>query len=330
MGTLRIQFTAEDVSRTRLARADPAWEIVCSLHRLQTGRRHPSYLGYAGWHARVRRDLQHAGLTGVVNGQLLPLTRLGGYFPDFLTPEPAGELGESLDAILRTPRRRLRAEMRRLRAAPGAAAWLDDLATGRAPALAALGDSLRRYHEVAVTPYRKEIDATTAHDRANRGVKALGALGDSLQDLGPRVTWAPPVLSVEGYVVDRDVLLRGRGITLVPSFFCWHTPIALADPELPPMLVYPARRQRPAHAVPPGERLGPLIGRTRLAVLRAAASGATTGELARRTGIAAATASHHATVLREAGLIASIRDGNLMVHHLTSLGDSLLGQGGAV
>ncbi len=50
MGTLSIHFTAEDVARTRLARRpDPLWEIVCSLHRLQTKR------GYAAYEAGTSR-----------------------------------------------------------------------------------------------------------------------------------------------------------------------------------------------------------------------------------------------------------------------------------
>ncbi|WP_410660056.1 ArsR/SmtB family transcription factor [Amycolatopsis sp. lyj-112] len=34
------------------------------------------------------------------------------------------------------------------------------------------------------------------------------------------------------YPLDRDLHLRGRGLRLVPSYFCWDTPVALADDEL--------------------------------------------------------------------------------------------------
>ncbi|MFG3579002.1 ArsR/SmtB family transcription factor [Micromonospora chersina] len=329
MRALRIHFTAEDLSRTRLAvRPDPLWEIVCSLHRLQT---RAGYAGYAGWYRQVRRDLQRAGLVPVVRERLLPVAPLKRYFPDFLTPGPATDLDEGIDRVLGTPSRRIRAELGQL-AAPANGAWLGDLAAGRVAALHGLGEALRAYFRVAVAPYLPQIGAAVSGDRALRGARVLDTgAGQILDDLGPDVRWDPPVLSVNGYPEDRDMHLDGRGIALIPSYFCWHAPIALADPELPPALVYPARRQRPAPTTgptspaDPERRLGPLLGHTRLAVLRATVRGATTGELARRAGISPATTSHHTTILREAGLISSQRHGNLVLHRLTDLGETLLG-----
>ncbi|MFJ8578306.1 ArsR/SmtB family transcription factor [Micromonospora sp. NPDC093277] len=329
MRTLRIHFTAEDLSRTRLAvQSDPLWEIVCSLHRLQTRAGHA---GYAGWHRQVRRDLQRAGLVALIRERLLPIAPLDRYFPDFLTPGPVTDLGEGIDRVLGTPARRIRTELGRM-AAPINGGWLGDLAAGRLAALHGLGDALRAYFRVAVAPYRAQIGAAVSGERALRGARVLDTgAGQILDDLGPDVRWDPPVLSVHGYPEDREMHLDGRGIALTPSYFCWHAPIALADPELPPTLVYPARRQRPdptagpASPADPERRLGPLLGHTRLAVLRAAASGATTGELSRRAGISPATTSHHTTILREAGLITSQRHGNLVLHRLTAMGETLLG-----
>jgi DNA-binding transcriptional ArsR family regulator len=50
----------------------------------------------------------------------------------------------------------------------------------------------------------------------------------------------------------------------------------------------------------------------------------TTGELARRADISAASASQHATVLRKAGLISTSRQGNTVRHTLSPLGAELL------
>ncbi|WP_091559385.1 ArsR/SmtB family transcription factor [Micromonospora pattaloongensis] len=329
MGTLRIHFTAEDLSRTRLAvQPDPLWEIVCSLHRLQT---RAGYAGYAGWYRQVRQDLQQAGLVPMIRERLLPILPRDRYFPDFLTPGPVTDLGEGIDRVLGTPTRRMRTELGRM-AAPLNGTWLDELAAGRLAALHGLGDALRAYFRVAVAPYQAQIGAAVSRDRALRGVRILDTgAGQILADLGPEVRWDPPLLSVHPYPEYRDLHLDGRGIALIPSYFCWHAPIALADPELPPALVYPARRQRPeptagpATPADPERRLGPLLGHTRLAVLRGAARGATTGELARRAGISPATTSHHTTILREAGLITSQRHGNLVLHHLTTVGETLLG-----
>lgn len=326
MGTLRIHFTAEDVSRTRLALSpDPLWEIVCSLHRLQTWPKHPSRPGYAGWHQRIRRDAQRHNLAEMIRSRLLPLVPLGGYFPDFLTPGPVTSVDAGLDLIRGTGKPRVRDELNRLGSSAGAEVWLSDLAAGRAGALDDLGTALRRYFDIAVAPYWPQISAAVSGDRALRGARILGGgIGQILEDLGPSARWTPPVLSIHGYPADRSIPLNGRGIVLIPAYFCWHTPIALADPELPPILVYPARRQPATAPTTPTRDLGPLIGHTRLAVLHATSGGATTGELARRIGISPGTASHHASVLREGGLISSSRHGNLMVHRLTSLGSALL------
>lgn len=66
------------------------------------------------------------------------------------------------------------------------------------------------------------------------------------------------------------------------------------------------------------------MGRTRAAVLAAAADGCSTTGLARRLGISPATASQHASVLRRAALITTRRDGKAVLHTTTHLGTALL------
>lgn len=75
--------------------------------------------------------------------------------------------------------------------------------------------------------------------------------------------------------------------------------------------------------------LGKLVGHTRSVVLRAIGDGATTSELARRAGVSLASASQHACVMREAGLVTTLRRGNAVLHTVTPLGAALL-KGGAV
>lgn len=67
-----------------------------------------------------------------------------------------------------------------------------------------------------------------------------------------------------------------------------------------------------------------LLGRARAAVLQATAAGVTTTEAARRAGVTPATATHHTTALRDAGLITSHRHGNTVVHTLTLMGATML------
>jgi DNA-binding transcriptional ArsR family regulator len=108
---------------------------------------------------------------------------------------------------------------------------------------------------------------------------------------------------VAPYPVDRDLHLDGRGLLLVPSYFCRRTPLALVDPSLPPVLVYPAWQPEVSRPAAPG-RVVALLGRTRAGVLHSVRAPSTTSEIARRLLVSAATASEHLTVLRDAGLVA--------------------------
>jgi DNA-binding transcriptional ArsR family regulator len=125
---------------------------------------------------------------------------------------------------------------------------------------------------------------------------------------------------------DQTIALGGRGLLLVPSYFCITHPVTLFDGSLPPVLVYPVTRavQDVPSPARPGRGLAQLIGARRATVLDAISAGATTSEVARRTGVSLAGASEHATILRNAGLITSQRDRNRMVHTLTPLGRALL------
>ncbi|MFF1646658.1 hypothetical protein [Streptomyces sp. NPDC058240] len=93
-----------------------------------------------------------------------------------------------------------------------------------------------------------------------------------LKTFGPLMRWRPPVLEAD-YPVDQEVHLRGRGLLLIPSYFCHRTPVALADDSLPPTLVYPARIADPPSATLTTsararlEALARLLGHTPAAVL---------------------------------------------------------------
>ncbi|MEO3973328.1 winged helix-turn-helix domain-containing protein [Streptomyces sp. CAU 1734] len=211
---------------------------------------------------------------------------------------------------------------------------LAGLADGRTEPLARLVSVLRSYHRAAIEPYWAHIQARVEADRAMRGRALLdGGAAELLGSLPPVMRWRAPVLESE-YPVDRDLRLDGRGLLLQPSFFCRGTPVVYRDPSLPPVLVYPAAAHTPdpafgeAQGAALAPSLGRLVGHTRSAVLQAIRYGCTTSELARRAGVSLASASQHAAVLREAGLILTLRHGNAVLHTLTPLGAALL-RGGA-
>jgi DNA-binding transcriptional ArsR family regulator len=152
------------------------------------------------------------------------------------------------------------------------------------------------------------------------------------------IRWRPPVLEV--LVPGRiELYLEGRGIALVPSVFVGQVPRLhehINDSKAAPWLVLPVADQgigharlwggpRPGGTAPPA--LAALVGRNRAAVLASIADGCTTTELADRVGISVAAASQHASVLRDAGLIVTRRQGSAVLHVLTPLGTDLLEAG---
>ncbi|MFJ3517774.1 helix-turn-helix domain-containing protein [Streptomyces sp. NPDC090131] len=330
---LRIHFTGVDLARVRMAgRPDALWETILSFHRLRD-RRDARLFGE--WRTETRSRLNSETRT---LGMLIPSR---GYFPDFLTPVE-GQYGwdVGLDALRGIRPERMRRELQLLGAGapmtPRLREFMDDDAGKQLPRL--MGE-LRAYHRAAVEPCWTHIQAQIEAERAARGRALLdGGADELLASLPPMLRWRAPVLECD-YPVDRDVRLRGRGLLLQPSFFCRRTAVTLHDPELPPVLVYPAAAQlasAPAggEAARPVEEqrqrtLGKLVGHTRSVVLRAIGDGATTSELARRAGVSLASASQHACVMREAGLVTTLRRGNAVLHTVTPLGAALL-KGGAV
>ncbi|MCP2263390.1 ArsR/SmtB family transcription factor [Promicromonospora thailandica] len=320
---LRFHFTADDLARVRIAPGpDPMWEVLLSAHVVN---QRPGVPLFASWRERVLTDLPPAAR------MLLRLAPPRGYSPDFLTPVTGTDSFDSgLDAVLSTPRSRLGTDMALLTRGYRPHLWMRDLGAGSAPAVRGLGVALRAYYDHAIGPYWSGIRAAVDLDRAARTRAWVeGGTEHALRTLHPAVRWEHPVLSV-ATAAERDVDLAGRGLLIVPSYFCLRAPITLADPELPPVLIYPIVHENVTpdrsleSAADGGRQLTALLGRTRAAVLRALGTGATTSEIAQRLAISPASASEHATVLRNAGLVASGRERNSVIHAPTPLGQTLL------
>ncbi|HVQ93486.1 MAG TPA: winged helix-turn-helix domain-containing protein [Mycobacteriales bacterium] len=322
---LRIHFTPDDLARTHVAAgADPMWEAALSFHWLHD-RRNP--LTFRGWKQEVRGQLPER-----TRRMLLALNPPTGDFPDFLTPT-AGVLGlrAGMEALLATPKAQLRRDLTRQadhRVLPG---WCRSVADGRLDAVQAVADAVSEWHDVALAPYWERISARLTVDLAVRArALRLGGVDRLLASLPAPLRWQPPVLETP-YPDDRDLHLGGRGLMLLPAFFCLWFPVTLIDPHLPPVLVYPVESDL-EWLGPGGEpdtmpfrTLAALIGETRAAVLCALAGSAlTTGELARQLHLSPSSASEHVTVLRNAGLAVTHRDGVHALHLLTRLGIQLL------
>jgi len=324
---LKIFFTSEDIARTRLApTADPLWEMVLSAHMLRPQR---GDLLFRTWRRLAGTAVRHA-IPDHHLQFLFAITPTTGYFPDFINPSAAIRgLEHGLEAIRSTPKATLRQDLQQLARTRKLPQRARQLAAGEPEALTQLTDTMRTCYHRTVVPYRRAIDKAIDHDRRTR-TNALASAGVEglLTSLRPMVHFSNGELRVPSHR-DQELHLNGRGLLLIPSYFCLTGPTTLFDPLRPPVLVYPVSRQ-PHLLADTNHRsdaaLAALIGPTRAAVLQTIGErhACTTTELARRVGIAAATASEHTAVLRQAGLITSQRDHNRMLHHPTALGLALL------
>ncbi|NUT34790.1 MAG: winged helix-turn-helix transcriptional regulator [Hamadaea sp.] len=323
---LRIYFSGDDVARVRIApAADPLWEVVLSIHML---RGQPGDLLFADWRRSTATALRDARL-GPGMGLLSALTPNIGYFPDFLNPiVPGHQLANGLEAIRRTPVAVLDNDLQRLAPRPAVLRGVRALADGDPKALVELTDAMQTYYRLAIEPHRRVIDAAIEHDRARR-IRALAEHGVEglLGSLRPMMEYSDGELRVPMHA-DQEIHLDGRGLLLIPTYFGIHNPMTMFDENLVPVLIYPVERRHDLlPEADPSRRngLASLIGPTRSAILAATAiEGRTTSDLARRVGISAGSASEQTTVLREAGLLISHRDGNRVIHHITPLGAALL------
>ncbi|GAA0367441.1 helix-turn-helix domain-containing protein [Actinoallomurus spadix] len=315
-----MHFDSEDLARTTVApSADVLWEILLGLHALQERNEE---VALDGWRRRTRP---------IIPASLRPLLEIApprGYSADFLTPtRGTADLGTAVDRLLSTTRNELTrdfTEFARQGRTPFIARSLD-----AREAVRRVARDVDEFYKIALAPYWKQISRDIEVERsqlvqilAEHGVERL------LGTLHPYARWEHPVLHVDHYV-DQDVQLGGRGLVLVPSFFCRHHPITLRAPELPPSLVFPIARRtwlaKPQTDEPGGNQpLEGLLGRTRTTVLKTAMTGCSTTDIARAAGISPASVSHHTKVLREAGLITTRRDGYSVCHEITDLGLSLL------
>ncbi|MGZ0151050.1 ArsR/SmtB family transcription factor [Kribbella sp. WER1] len=320
----RIHFECADLARTTIAQQpDPLWEVLLGLHALQLDDE-PETFG--PWRVRARARLS------ALEQELLALAPPVGYSPDFLTPRAAGAGVEpGLAAVAATPPEQLTSELNRLSDSVRLPGWTRRLADGDTTVMSRLVHGMRSFYRTKIAPQMPLIataiePAVARHNDtvANDGFESL------IPQLHHSLSWSAPVLSVAMRHVDRDLYLNGRGLRLVPSFFCWKYPMMLLDPALPPVLVYPVRhdpaRQQVVVRRPDRDgAVADLLGKTRAKVLTVISDGAcSTTELAARAGISAASASEHARVLHDTGLVTTHRVGSSVRHTLNPVGANVL------
>ncbi len=325
--TWRIHFTEADLDKVQICdTAGPLTETVFAFSFLRCPMQ-PRGL-FAGWRTAA---------LGQLTSQMTPLATLvpvGTRGVDFYTlTGRAATIEQGVMALLAVPDQDMLAEIElfdRSRRLPKQA-WA--VATDEA-ARRDLANAIGAAYRLLVEPHWPRISGQLhAAQVARYRLLRDGGPERLLASLGlPTIRWRSPVLEIQA-ISDVDLHLTGSGIALVPSLFAGRIPglhLNSRQPAAPPRLVLPsldvtAGNQPGGDPRGGGQALGALLGKTRAAVLAAVALGCTTTELAQRCEVSLAAASQHATVLRNAGLITTSRQGSAVLHVLTPLGAGLLG-----
>jgi DNA-binding transcriptional ArsR family regulator len=305
---IRLRLGVDDVARTRFAAPGPYCELSVSAQVIQQ----PT--------SSFRRLCAARGVRLPASAShLLELVPAHGNVPDFLAPEGAASLEEALDIVMSTPARLIRNDMATL-PHPAASSWMVDLTDGCTSARKALASSLRDYHDQVLDLLWPAIEHVLETDLRFRAWQlATRGVAATVDGLHPGIRWRDGVVEVDG-PLDAEVDLAGRGLQLMPSL--WTRP-GFTVRWTQPTLVYPLGRfawLAPTATRSDRDPLAAVVGTTRARVLRALAEEHTTSGLARVLGISLASASTHAAVLRDAGLVTSRRQGQSVRHTLTSLG----------
>jgi DNA-binding transcriptional ArsR family regulator len=296
----RIHFTAADLARTRLQSSlGPVAEGIFALGAL-TRSRNPDL---ARWRGEVIRGLRE---TSSLNQPLIPLLQ------SLKAPE------DLLFLLDRSPH-------------------------ADASAMAALSLTRRDLIRLAVDVWRagvapiwdRILERLDTECDAHGRIAMTGGVERLLATLHPRIVWNPPVLEIHDRI-ERDVRLNGRGLLLTPSAFLPDVAGRIIETErdsgqaalvfgMPPDVTQ-LFSLLPDEDVAGGElALSALVGQTRAAALRSLTDTCTTSQLAARLGISPGSASQHASVLRESGLVTTRRVRNCALHTVTPLGLALLG-----
>lgn len=328
-----MHFAAQDLARTWVApRPDALWETLLSVHWLQLGRHRPTGgqvpQDITAWRRQASLDLSsQPEFSRLVRARLVPLMPISSYFPDFLTPAIDGLLGADagIETVLSTPRRRIREELDLMSTRSATPSWATALADGKATALRDLGSIMRSYFSLALAPYWPDIQAQIGSEHAIRArIEALAGVEAVLASLRPFARWNAAERVLEApYPMDWDIRLGGRGLILIPSWFCFAAPVALVDPEQQPVLVYPIDHPLPRPTAS-SAALAQLIGPTRAKILAEITIATSTDAILNRVRMSRASVSRHGAALGDSGLVTAARHGPSVYYTRTALGDALI------
>ncbi|WP_331766238.1 winged helix-turn-helix domain-containing protein [Embleya sp. NBC_00896] len=320
---IRIHFTAADLGRVRFApRPVPLQELNTALMRMV---RPDDELLFGRWRRRLLRSLPDAVQP---LGDLVP----GVTAPNFID-SISDSLKEGLDTVRTSDPDLVRSEIERVYAGHPAPTplWIRDLHRGDADAWQLLRRAQHAAFDTVLGPVWPLVqDLHRAEFTRHALTVAEHGIGAALTALVPGTRLREDVWEIDGPGGEWDIKPRGRGMVLLPTFHWTGHPLVSLVPDRPLVVTYPAGPGLPLSPDGVGaagsaeDALAGVLGRTRVDVLFLLAEEHTTGDLARRLGVSAATASTHATALRGAGLITTVRAGRAVLHRRTALGSLLI------
>ena len=319
-----FRLAPDDISAIRFG-ISPGHELCHAVRVLQRPDEQPLQWG---WVRNVRGDVPREAfeLMALVIGA-------DGYFPDFLTATPSWDMGpdDEVRRLRAVPPELFRADLAKMLARSSgrrheAIARLRDEPV-RARSL--IADAWQELWDALLAPVWPQVERILRADIAVRARRVTTAgLGAMIDGLHESVSWQGERVRVRLRLHHELVDCRGSGLVLVPSVMSSHRSQVLTEPPAQPTLFYPAQGITETWARDPESAtrsLAALMSAARAEFLLTAHDSRTTSQVAADCGLAVSTASHHLTVLRNSGLIASVRDGARMLHTRTPVGEALVG-----
>jgi DNA-binding transcriptional ArsR family regulator len=326
---LTVSLDANDLAATRFA-ISPLQETISAICLLTARDADPVNLPWLHWaHAEL-------AMRPLALPLLWPLIHSGRPSkPEFLVPAPATRtpsLSDELNRVLATTPEQVRGSLRRVFGEQST--WPDsarELAADPGSMLELIAAELAVAHKRLIEPHWSRMSLVLEADIAYRGaVLATAGMGALFAGLHAGVRWSDGTLTFEpnhNNPAEYWVTLGPeRGLVLVPSVLTWpHMKIKLRSSTQTTMR-YPARGAATIweKSLPESPALRGLLGASRVQLLLALRSPATTTALARSLTISPAAVSQHLGVLRRCGLVDRARSGREVLYQTSDLGLMLL------
>ena len=319
---IAFRLGPDDLGGVRFA-ISPGHELIRAVRVLHQPNQHPLQWGWL------------RAASGRVPGQafevLSTVLRPRGYMPDFFTAVLGADTSpeQDLEHLRRTPVDEVRLQLGSVRSEQGRSTdpELDAMLARPAEAIDRIADAAQEFWAAVLAPHWAGLRRLLIADIARRSrILAAAGLGAMLDGLHERVGWDGVEVRVRTRERHQVVECTGAGLTLVPSVMATPFCTAQTHPDARPAVFYPVQGltvawARQGHAA--DVALPALVGDGRARVLRNLDVTRSTSDTAAAAGLAISTTSHHLAVLRDCGLVDSIREGHTVRHSRTVLGDAL-------